>query len=869
MATHARLLLSLLLLATSAHALDFHVSPTGTAAAADGSKAAPFATLTAARDAIRQLKKAQPLTEGVTVWVHGGTYGKSETLTLEAQDSGTEKTPIVYRAADGEKPLFIGAVKVTGFVSHQGDILKADLKPLNLPKPPLRQLLFKGERQTLARYPNVDHSDPLYGGWAFLGDIPQEKMEGHAWKREAFINDANVRQWAKPEEVEMNIFAGYGWWNFIMPVASLDATNKKLTLAKDCGYDLHPYNRYFFQNALEELDAPGEWYVDRSTQTLYFWPPASLDSGEVRIPTLASFVKLGAGAKHVTLRGLSFTGCVGTAVVLDGAEDCNVAACTIAHAGGWAGSGIRISGLNNKAVGNDISYAGDTGISLGGGDRLTLTPANNVADNNHIHHTGMLQKNGAGVELGGVGNSVTHNHIHHTPRMAVQFSGNNLVIEYNHLHHTVLETQDGGAVYTGGRDWISSRGTSLKYNFIHDTIGVGQGKEGLKHPHFTWGIYMDDNAGGLDIVGNIVARSARASLHLHNGRDHLIENNIFVDGGDGQVEYSGWNAKHPFLKTHLPTMIEGWTKVKDQPAWKLMRNMDFNPADLVRPDGTVMSGNIAKRNIIAWKDATTRYVDMRNASNTYNTFDENLVWNGGKPINTAIVHTGGDVGPELSGFSTLMAATPDGKTPKGWGWNHKPRKDLKLLTEAGGVLRIEAATSADPNNSKVSLHSPAIAITPGSAYRARLKVKGTLPDMRAGFSYGIYSAGNGYWQSTVRNVSLTEEWQEIEVTGAMLPESDPKWKPWMKTFWLRTDISDEKGEMLIKDLTIHAAESLNRWESWQADGWDKHSLVADPLFENWDKDDYRLKKDSPAFKLGFVPIPVEKIGQYESELRVR
>ena len=47
----------------------------------------------------------------------------------------------------------------------------------------------------------------------------------------------------------------------------------------------------------------------------------------------------------------------------------------------------------------------------------------------------------------------------------------------------------------------------------------------------------------------------------------------------------------------------------------------------------------------------------------------------------------------------------------------------------------------------------------------------------------------------------------------------------------------------------------------------QHSLIADPLFVNAAQDDYRLQPNSPAFKLGFQPIPVEKIGPYKDELR--
>jgi hypothetical protein len=60
---------------------------------------------------------------------------------------------------------------------------------------------------------------------------------------------------------------------------------------------------------------------------------------------------------------------------------------------------------------------------------------------------------------------------------------------------------------------------------------------------------------------------------------------------------------------------------------------------------------------------------------------------------------------------------------------------------------------------------------------------------------------------------------------------------------------------------------MSEWRSWQSLGFDTHSLVANPLFVNAAKDDYRLQRNSPALKLGFKPIPVDKIGPYKSESR--
>ena len=74
-----------------------------------------------------------------------------------------------------------------------------------------------------------------------------------------------------------------------------------------------------------------------------------------------------------------------------------------------------------------------------------------------------------------MGNRAAHNLIHDGPRMGIMFSGNNLVLEYNHVRHMNLETEDTGAVYTGGRDWISSRGTVIRYNLFPRHAGFRQG----------------------------------------------------------------------------------------------------------------------------------------------------------------------------------------------------------------------------------------------------------------------------------------------------------------------------------------------------------------------------------------------------------
>jgi hypothetical protein len=682
-------------------AIELFVAPNGNDSN-PGTLTQPLKTLEAARGA-------------KTVFVRGGFYELERTLRLDTKDSGT-----TWRAYKNEKPVIIGGRQITGFVPHKGEILKAPaIKGANF-----RQLLFDGKRMHLARYPNFDPQNPYGGGWAYADGKPwpmyaEKKGED---RRTLQFKPTDARTWSRPDEGEVFVFPRYNWWNNIVRIKSVDAAAHTITLAGDCSYAIRTFDRYYIRGHFEELDAPGEWYLDKRDWTLYFWPPSGTGilpvnrGGEsttgrmpvprqltVYAPTLRTLLELAPGTADVTFRGFTFEYCEGTAITMKDTTNCLIAASTIRNVGDYHGSGVSINGgAKNGVAGCDIHDVGSHGISLSGGDRPTLTSAENYADNNYIHHCGVFYKQGCGISLSGVGNRATHNYIHDGPRFGIQFSGNNLLIEYNHIRHMNLETEDTGAVYTGGRDWISSRGTVIRYNYFHDMLGYGHDDKGRWFsPHFAWGVYLDDNTGGVDVIGNIVARCSRASLHLHNGRDNHIENNIFIEGRLSQIEYSGWTDKHRYWTGHLDTMIKGYESVASQPAWQHMRNMNLHPTNAVLPDATIMSGNVFTRNIIFYQDPKAKLYNWRSVNFAHNVFDSNLVWHCDRPLVTGIKNT--------------------------------------------------------PTN--------------------------------------------------------------------------------------------------------------EQWAAWQKLGNDAHSIVADPRFADPDKDDYRLRWGSPAHKIGFKPIPIEKIGPYKDDLR--
>jgi hypothetical protein len=153
-----------------------------------------------------------------------------------------------------------------------------------------------------------------------------------------------------------------------------------------------------------------------------------------------------------------------------------------------------------------------------GGDRQTLKPAGHFVENCHFQRQGRWSKCYVpAIGMTGVGLRASHNLIEEHPHCAILFWGNDHLMEFNEIHHIALETGDVGAIYTG-RDY-TFRGNKIRHNFIHHTGGVGMG---------SMGVYMDDCVSGTEVYGNVFYK-VHWAMFIGGGRDHRVENNLFVD----------------------------------------------------------------------------------------------------------------------------------------------------------------------------------------------------------------------------------------------------------------------------------------------------------------------------------------------------
>lgn len=829
----------------------------------------PLATLVRARDAIRKIKKADAIGEGgATVFVRGGRYELPETLKLAQEDSGTEAAPVVYRALGNEKPVLIGGKRITGFVSHKGSVLKADLGTQGFPGVYFRQLFFNGQRQILARWPNFDPANPYAGGYAYVDgrpvsmykDLPNESL------RVIQLRQGDARTWAHPEEGEVCVFPRYNWHNWMIRIASVDREKRTITLAKDAFKGIRPLDRFYVRNLPEELDAPGEWYLDRRTSTLYFWPPGPVERATVYAPTAENLVEVGSGAAWITIRGFTFECCEASAVRLVKAENCLVAGNTIHGTGGRLGdsAGVTVDGGHNcGVVGNDIFDVSNGGISLRGGDPNSLTPGGHYADNNYIHHIGVINGHGCGIWLNGIALRASHNLIHDTTRCGIFGGGCDCVVEYNHIRHTNVETEDTGAYYNGASWHV--RGQVVRYNFIHDVLGYGRKDDKWVSPYFGWGIYLDDDQSGTHVYGNVVARTYLGGAHIHAGRDNLLENNIFIEGKMQQVQYSGHDPKSEVVADHL----KQFKKFQHNPAYAKypeLARMDLRTA-------WRMTGNKFLRNIVYYRNPQARlYQYSRNDFPDENLADYNLIWHCGRTPWTGAHAAKNEHGPNLianAGFEEGRLAT----LPAPWIWSLKPTGQAQagVVDDCGHTgsrsLRVDPGPAYAPvawmNTARIEAR---MVFRPGATYRFAAWIKSQREGAVAQLVAFSFKRDGHNWQSA-RLLHCGPQWRLCELVLKLPAPGDLEYKPTMKEFFFRIDLATDCGSFWVDDVTLREAEALDQWESWKTTGQDVHSRLADPLFVDPEKDDYRLCPDSPAFKLGFKPIPLEKIGPYRDELR--
>ena len=546
---------------TGVRAADLFVSPAGNDGGS-GARATPFATLQKARDAARGTPKP------VTIHLAGGTYYLPETLVLGPEDSG-----VAWQANEGETPIVSGGVKLDlKWGSYKDGILQAKV-PEDLVT---EELFVNGERQVLARYPNFDPKAKYFDGYA--ADA---------------ISKERAARWADPAGGYFHAMHPAMWGGFTWRITGKDAKGE---ITKEGGWQnnrggaAHPEVR-FVENIFEELDAPGEWFLNRKTHTLYFYPPAGLDlsNATVEATRLATLIELrGAQEKpvrSVTLRGITFRHANrtvmetkepllrtdwaiyrGGAIFLQGAEDCLLEDLLLDQVGGNA---IFVNHYNRRVTvrGCEIVKAGASGVVFVGdpkaarnplfnydqrqkaadidrtpGPKTDEYPADCLVEDCLIHLTGRVEKQTAGVNIDLAQNiTVRHCSIYDMPRAGINIGDGcwgGHVVEWCDVFDTVKETGDHGSFNSWGRD----RWWGLKDVGMNDLLSKEDTKDLplldcvkqniLRNNRWRcdhgWDIDLDDGSSNYWIYNNLCLNGG---IKNREGYLRIDENNVTVNNG--------------------------------------------------------------------------------------------------------------------------------------------------------------------------------------------------------------------------------------------------------------------------------------------------------------------------------------------------
>jgi len=340
-------------------------------------------------------------------------------------------------------------------------------------------------------------------------------------------------------------------------ISKIELSNQTITTEQPHMYGFESgkiFHRWFAFNLLEEIDQPGEYYIDRENGILYFYPPAG-ELKSIELSLLETPLVTMKNASYVTFRNINFEVSRGIGLYIEKGRSNRVENCVFRNLGlvgivvgkgilpykhlQHAGTGVpasdvvgslyshlydnstmnREAGSNHFISGCHIYNTGSGGVILGGGNRLTLEKGNNRVENTRIHDFNRLDRSyRPGISIDGVGNVIRNNEIYNCPSSAILLHGNDHLIEKNNIHHAVTDGDDMGAIYYG-RD-PGEFGNKVLNNFFHH-IGNDHG--------LLVAVYHDDGACGMEVTGNVFYKAGMRAVLIGGGNDNVYRNNIFID----------------------------------------------------------------------------------------------------------------------------------------------------------------------------------------------------------------------------------------------------------------------------------------------------------------------------------------------------
>ncbi len=543
---------------------DIVVSPSGDDSA-EGTLENPLRTVYAAKEKLKSLKGAG--CGAVTVWFREGTYIIDETLTFDSSDCGD----VLYRSYPEEKVSFTGAKEISGWSETKINGVDAFVTDVTVDSDAdYFRSLFKGnKRLSRSCYPKEGvlkvaaepkDSEKTIGSWApdFFVHSPV-----------VYAHPSDMMEFSNVKDIDLKLM--HFWCEDLLPVYSIDKATGRIVTTKSTAMKTRVDDNYILENVKEALSLPGEWYLDRSEDKLYYIPEAG-DTVENTVLYAAVTEQLVSfkGASDISFQGIDFgktdwdhvdgthTGNlldpsgelydiieygtehpqaafeVPAAINVEGSSGINFTDCrfeNISYSAVKFDKGAKDCNLKssyfNEIGGNAVFIHGDFVVPA-------TTQRINVTDC-HIGYYGRIFNNAIGILLTHAYDcELSNNEIHDGWYTGVSVGWN-----WGYTEHPTNKIKIcNNLIYNIGNAWLSDMGgiytlgvqpdTVISGNVIYN-VGCDEGAYG----YGGWGIYLDEGSSGMLVEKNLVYDCSSETFHQHYGKDNIVKNNIFAFGGEG------------------------------------------------------------------------------------------------------------------------------------------------------------------------------------------------------------------------------------------------------------------------------------------------------------------------------------------------
>mmetsp|Transcript_45387 Transcript_45387/g.125125 ORF Transcript_45387/g.125125 Transcript_45387/m.125125 type:complete len:524 (-) Transcript_45387:1393-2964(-) len=397
----------------------------------------------------------------------------------------------------------------------------------------------------VARWPNIDLDDPnTPDGWQWThARVGDDDAIHYGFKSMNNVSDpdaARLLRWSEESNPWIHIYAEWDWADAYALVTNIsEDADGYVNLEYDGAPACKPYARWMGVNLLCELDAPGEYYIDELTETLYLYPPTPLDASNDVVMLgyqPGAVVNITAAVENTTLANLDVREGRHAGIQVTGAKGVVIENVTV-HEHGT--NGIVVTNATNAVVrGNAVYEVGCSGIRATAGVTATLDKGGMLIEGNDVsRHARWKRTYQPGIFWGGVNNTFRNNNISVAPHNCMlgggdfgdEFGGVETVFEGNTMADCTFETTDSGGFYTCGQGGYAfvNRGNVLRNNtFLRVKNTAGLGVQIASNQ----AIYFDDQMSDWLVTGNTFVE-CQVGTFTGGGRRNLITNNTYRNCG--------------------------------------------------------------------------------------------------------------------------------------------------------------------------------------------------------------------------------------------------------------------------------------------------------------------------------------------------